>query len=371
MPYLIHLIVATRPNFMKAAPLYLALKDHPQFDIKLIHTGQHYDANMSDIFLRQLGLPDPDYYLDVKGGSHAEQTGQVMMAYEKICLDMRPDLTIVLGDVNSTAACTIAAKKLHIDVAHLEAGLRSFDRTMPEEINRLITDSIADIFWTPSSDADQHLINEGHAPEKIIQVGNIMIDSLELQRKAIENSPETENLKKDYTVVTLHRPSNVDIQLKLRNIVDELLALENKIDLIWPVHPRTRARLKEYDLWDRLENSSHMTLMDPLGYVEFMRLVFGAKAVLTDSGGIQEETTYLGIPCLTLRANTERPITISEGTNRLIDPSQIATRISEIMRGEFDIKGPPALWDGRAANRIVEYMTDYFSISSKKLALME
>src|SRR3954453_11035125 len=351
----IHLIAAARPNFMKVAPLWHALAEAPGFEPVLVHTGQHYDANMSDAFFADLKLPAPDHHLGIGSGSHAEQTGGVMIAYEKVALSDRPDWIIVVGDVNSTVACALAGAKLGIRVAHLEAGLRSGDRTMPEELNRLVTDTLADLLWTPSRDADENLRREGISDSRISRVGNIMIDSFELVRPAIaaEALPAELGLEPGrYGVVTLHRPSNVDEPEQLFRLVDALIEAQRRLPLVFPVHPRTAKQLRASLLDGRLERAG-WGLPEPLSYVRFMSLVTGAAAAITDSGGIQEETTYLGIPCLTLRENTERPVTITEGTNRLVTCATLA--------GE--IKGPPVstrpvrrpdLWDGRTAGRCIE-----------------
>ena len=317
---LIHLIAAARPNFMKIAPLYHALKKVDWATPCIVHTGQHYDLNMSDAFFKDLNLPEPDIHLGVGSGTHAEQTGQVMIAYERILREKRPDLAVVVGDVNSTMAATLAGVKLGVKVAHLEAGLRSFDRTMPEEINRIVTDSLADIHWTPSPDADENLLKEGVSKNKIQRVGNIMIDSLEKLRKKIEQQETVQvfGLKQgEYGLVTLHRPSNVDNTLILRRVCHLLYSISQKIPLIFPVHPRTWKNIEKNGLMAILKNAPGLLIVEPLSYIRFMNLVFNCRFTLTDSGGIQEETTYLGIPCLTLRANTERPITITHGTNRL------------------------------------------------------
>jgi UDP-N-acetylglucosamine 2-epimerase (non-hydrolysing) len=392
----IHLIAAARPNFMKIAPLYHALKQADWAEPVIVHTGQHYDVNMSDAFFRDLMLPEPHHHLGVGSGTHAEQTGKVMIAYEKLLVEKRPDLVVVVGDVNSTLACTLAASKisyglmpsaigpapgvqdLELDpqgpepgtqmepgtrnpanrplVAHLEAGLRSFDRTMPEEINRIVTDSIADILWTPSPDADENLLREGVAPGKIEQVGNIMIDSLEMMRPRImaENVAAKYGLhNRAYGVVTLHRPSNVDHPATLKKLCDALQWIAADLPLIFPVHPRTRKNLEAFGLYNGLAATPGISLDDPLSYIPFMSLVFNCRLVITDSGGIQEETTYLGIPCLTLRSNTERPITVTQGTNRLCTPENIATLAKSAMADQPGAN-PPLLWDGRTSQRVTE-----------------
>ena len=356
-PLKVHLIAAARPNFMKVAPLYHVLRRAPWCAPVLVHTGQHYDHNMSGAFLAELGLPAPDHHLDIGSGSHAEQTAGVMLAYEKVCLAERPDWTIVVGDVNSTLACSLVAAKLLIPIAHLEAGLRSGDRTMPEEINRIVTDRLADLLWTPSPDGDENLLREGVAAEKIDRIGNIMIDSFELQRAQIEALAMAESLGLQpggYGVVTLHRPSNVDRPAVLRTIVAALLEIAEQLPLVFPIHPRSKARLAEFGLLERLSAQPAVHLIEPQPYNAFMSLVVTARLIVTDSGGLQEETTYLGIPCLTLRENTERPITVSQGTNRLIEAAELAGQVEAILAGRGKSGRRPALWDGRAAERAAE-----------------
>ncbi len=348
----IHLVAAARPNFMKVAPLWHALNAAPDFEPVLIHTGQHYDANMSDAIFTDLRLGAPDFHLGVGSGSHAEQTGKVMMAYDQIALNNRPDWLIVVGDVNSTLACALTATKLHIPVIHLEAGLRSGDRLMPEEINRLATDAIADVLWTPSPDADSHLLAEGCDPARITRVGNIMLDSYELVRVAIEAAPNPYR-GQPYGVVTLHRPSNVDSDEQLARLVDALVATQRRLQLVFPVHPRTAKRLVETGGHQTLE-AAGVKLAPPLPYIQFMALVSNAAAAITDSGGIQEETTYLGIPCLTLRENTERPITITDGTNRLVTTETLATEVATALATPKSERPRPQFWDGQTAKRCVD-----------------
>lgn len=348
------LVAAARPNFMKVAPLYHALARSDDFEPVLIHTGQHYDANMSDAFFADLKLPDPHHHLGVGSGTHAQQTAGVMVAFEQLAMAQRPDWLVVVGDVNSTAACSLVGAKLGIPVVHLEAGLRSRDRAMPEELNRLVTDVLSDVLWTPSPDADDNLRAEGIAEERITRVGNIMLDSFEMVRERIEAAAEPHALGLDpgsYAVVTLHRPSNVDGDLALRELVEALIAAQSRLPLVFPAHPRTAKRLAETDLDGRLRDSGVM-LLEPLPYVSFMSLVLGSAAVITDSGGIQEETTYLGIPCLTLRENTERPITISQGTNRLVRPGGLVAALEEALGGQWQ-PSRPEYWDGRTADRCV------------------
>jgi UDP-N-acetylglucosamine 2-epimerase (non-hydrolysing) len=350
----IHLIAAARPNFMKVAPLYHALRATDWAKPVLVHTGQHYDRNMSDAILEDLGIDRPDFHLGIGSGTHAEQTGGVMIAYEKVCMKERPDWIVVVGDVNSTAACAMVGAKLWIPVAHLEAGLRSGDRSMPEEINRLVTDAIADLLWTPSADADENLAREGVAADKIELIGNIMIDSFEMLRERITASSAKKDLKlegTDYALVTLHRPSNVDEQDSLEPIADALIGVAADLPLVFVAHPRTIKSLKKYGLDHRLTSAPGVTLLEPLPYVDFMNVVIGAKVVITDSGGLQEETTYLSIPCLTMRENTERPITISQGTNRLVHADTLGANVGRILDGDWQQGVRPPLWDGRAAGR--------------------
>jgi len=352
----VHLIAAARPNFMKVAPLYHALRRTDWANPVLVHTGQHYDHNMSDAILQDLKVPAPDHHLGVGSGSHAEQMGNVMIAYEKICLEHRPDWIVVVGDVNSTAACAMVGAKLWIPVVHLEAGLRSGDRRMPEEINRLVTDSIVDVLWTPSEDADENLLGEGVSADKIDLIGNIMIDSFEMLRDTIETADTQKELgltAGNYALVTLHRPSNVDAPESLTPIVNALVDASQRLPIVFVAHPRTIKGLDKFGLTSRLSETTNIKLLDPLPYVQFMNLVTGSKVVITDSGGLQEETTYLGIPCLTLRENTERPVTVSIGTNKLIDASTLAENLEAILDGNWPTGKRPPLWDGKAAERAV------------------
>jgi UDP-N-acetylglucosamine 2-epimerase (non-hydrolysing) len=370
---IIHLIGAARPNFMKIAPLFHALKKEDWATPIIIHTGQHYNENMSDAFFNDFGLPEPDLNLGVGSGTHAEQTGHVMIAYEQVILDTKPDLVIVVGAVNSTVACALAACKISYNpsnssnsighelgcrplIAHLEAGLRSFDRTMPEEINRQLTDALADILWTPSPDADENLLREGIPSEKIHRVGNIMIDSLEMMRGTIENQAAYNEFglqPRDYGVVTLHRPSNVDDGQVLKSICRAFARIAKKVPLIFPVHPRTRKNLENNGLMAELAEAEGLNLVEPLNYIRFMNLVFNCRFAITDSGGIQEETTYLGIPCLTMRPNTEWPITISQGTNQLCTPENLEAKVDGILSSNGATRDVPELWDGHTAERVV------------------
>jgi UDP-N-acetylglucosamine 2-epimerase (non-hydrolysing) len=359
MKVTIHLIAAARPNFMKVAPLYHALKDTDWAEPVLIHTGQHYDRNMSDAILEDLQVPTPDFHMGVGSGSHAEQTGKVMIAYEKICQEHRPDWIVVVGDVNPTAACAIVGAKMWIPVIHLEAGLRSGDRRMPEEINRLITDSIADVLWTPSVDADANLAAEGVSSDKIDLIGNIMIDSFVMLRDKIAASTARADLglsEGEYALVTLHRPSNVDALETLTPIIDGLVAAAKKLPIVFVAHPRTISSLESFGLKESFESAPGVTLLEPLPYIQFMSVVTGSRMVITDSGGLQEETTYLDIPCLTLRENTERPITITQGTNKLIRAENLAENIDKAIAGDWPKGVCPPFWDGKTAQRAVEFL---------------
>jgi len=354
-------VVGTRPNFMKIAPIIAALGRRPdEFEHVLVHTGQHYDAGMSEIFLQELGVGEPDHRLDVGSGTHAQQTAKVMERLEPVLLAEAPDVVLVPGDVNSTLAATLVAVKLGIVVAHVEAGLRSFDRTMPEEVNRVLTDAVSEILFIHSPEAREHLLAEGRAEELIHYVGNTMIDTLVAMREPIEalDAPARHGLPPGgYLVVTLHRPALVDGPL-LRAATQALRAVAHEMPVVFPAHPRTRARLMSED--PTLADAKGLTLLEPVGYLEFLALIAGSAGVLTDSGGIQEETTFLGVPCLTLRENTERPITESMGTNMLIGLSP--ERIRETPALLAEVRGRPhrvpPLWDGRAAERIVDVLAD-------------
>lgn len=354
---LIHLVAAARPNFMKIAPLYHELVRQKWSRPYFVHTGQHYDENMSAAFFSDLRLPVPDVYLGVGSGTHAEQTGGVMMAYERVLLRHRPDFVVVAGDVNSTLACALTARKLDLPLGHLEAGLRSFDWHMPEEINRRLTDALADLLWTPSRDADRNLLREGILAERIIRVGNIMIDSFELLREKIESREAWKKIglePKAYGVVTLHRPSNVDRKDRLERILKALDRLATRLPLVFPIHPRTKAKIKEFGLHQILKKSGRIFFVEPLRYIEFMSFVIKSRLVITDSGGVQEETTYLDIPCLTLRETTERPITITRGTNKLVKSSDLDGCFEKILSGDWPRTGRLEFWDGRTALRVAE-----------------
>lgn len=352
-------IVGARPNFMKIAPIYAEMKRREsEFLPMIVHTGQHYDAAMSDSFFVDLGMPKPDVHLNVGSASHAVQTAKIMIEFEPIVLREKPDWVLVVGDVNSTIACALVCAKLGIKVAHVEAGLRSYDRSMPEEINRILTDSISDLLLTPSPDGNENLKKEGIADEKVKLVGNVMIDSLLRNLKIAESSKVRENLgldNQEYAVMTLHRPSNVDDKETFSGLLEALLEISAKLPIIFPAHPRTRGKIEEFGFAEKV-GKSNIKLIEPLGYLDFMRLYSGAKLVLTDSGGLQEETTALGIPCLTLRENTERPITIEMGTNILVgtNPEKIKQTAFEVLADESFTKNAkiPPLWDGKTAERI-------------------
>lgn len=357
-------VVGARPNFMKVAPIVKAMERRAtQFTPLVVHTGQHYDASMSDAFFRDLDLPKPDRYLGVGSGSHAAQTAAVMERFEPVVLEEKPDWVLVVGDVNSTLACALVCVKLGIKVAHVEAGLRSRDRTMPEEINRLLTDQIADVLFTPSADGDENLRAEGIPVERIHMVGNVMVDSLFLHLERAKASTIRQDLgvsNSDYAVLTLHRPSNVDDQETFTGIIKALSQIGRRLPIVFPVHPRTRKAIKDLGLEELVKNCEGLQLIDPLGYLDFMWLYSGARLVLTDSGGIQEETTVLGIPCLTLRENTERPITVEMGTNVVVgtDQNRIMSAAFAALDRKPDRSAPriPPLWDGHAAERIADVL---------------
>lgn len=345
-------VVGARPNFMKIAPLARALRERgiPQF---LVHTGQHYDENMSKVFFEDLDLPTPDSYLGVGSGSHAEQTAKVMVAFEKICLERKPDLVVVVGDVNSTLACSIVCAKALIPVAHVEAGLRSFDMAMPEEVNRLVTDRLSELLLTPSADGDENLLREGVPPERIHRVGNIMIDSIVQSLEKAERSKILETLglrKKEYGVLTLHRPSNVDDPAMLDRILGAIGKVARRIPILFSCHPRTATRLEKSGV------PQGIRVVPPLGYLDFMKVTMNSRLALTDSGGLQEETTWYRIPCVTIRENTERPVTVTEGTNVLAgtDPARIERAAMDALEGRGPAGRIPDLWDGRTAGRIVD-----------------
>jgi len=355
-------IVGARPNLMKIAPLMEAYRSHPEIEPLLVHTGQHYDANMSEFFFDQLGIPEPDLNLEVGSASHAVQTAEIMKAFEPVVLEHRPDAVLVVGDVNSTIACGLVAVKLGVRLVHVEAGLRSFDRDMPEEINRVLTDAISDVLLCSEPSGVENLRREGVAEEKVHLVGNVMIDTLVRHRERALQSTVLEDFDLadgGYAVLTLHRPSNVDDPRVLGGLLDALEVVQSDMPLLFPVHPRTRAKLDDFGHGSRLAAMAGLRLVDPLGYLDFLRLMSSARVVLTDSGGIQEETTILQVPCLTLRRNTERPITVEMGTNRVVgqDPEKIVAAYREVVAGKVTGRTPP-LWDGRAAERIVQVLLE-------------
>ncbi|WP_308605959.1 non-hydrolyzing UDP-N-acetylglucosamine 2-epimerase [Massilia sp. DJPM01] len=370
---LIYLVAGARPNFMKIAPIVRALQQQDALTFKIIHTGQHYDREMNDVFFEELGIPQPDIFMGAGGGSHAQQTAKIMVAFEELCQAERPAAVLVVGDVNSTLACSIAAKKLNIPVAHVEAGLRSGDMTMPEEINRLVTDSISDWFFVTEPSAVTHLRREGKAESAIHYVGHVMVDNVLFQADKLgtadTSSYETSAIKAAnsangarYGVVTLHRPSNVDDAAMMSTLAGALREIAQELPLIFPVHPRTRANLDSFGI----DLGPNVTLVGPQAYMAFLNLWKDAAVVLTDSGGLQEETTALGVPCITIRENTERPVTVDEGSNVLVgtDPARIVAEARKVLRGEGKQGRRPHLWDGKAAERIV-------AVLSKELATKE
>lgn len=354
-------IVGARPNFMKIAPIIREMAGHTDaFEQVLVHTGQHYDHSMSDVFFEDLEIPEPDVNLEVGSGSQAWQVAQVMLRFEPVVIEHKPDWVVVVGDVNSTIACALVCAKLGVKVAHVEAGLRSFDRTMPEEVNRILTDQLSTLLLTPSADANENLLREGIDPARIALVGNVMIDSVVRAlpaAKARQRELVRELGVERYVLATLHRPSNVDKEDRLREIAGALNRIAFEAPVIFPVHPRTRQRLVDM----RIKVDNHIHLIEPKAYIDFLALQAGATLVLTDSGGVQEETTYLGVPCLTLRPNTERPVTISCGTNQLVRPDEnIFEAVAQILRRTpKPASGPPPLWDGKTARRIMQAIAEW------------
>jgi len=350
-------VVGARPNFIKVAPLHNEfLKYSSRFDHFICHTGQHFDWNMSSVFFKELKLPEPHFYLGVGIGSHAQQTAGIMIKFEKVMIQQEPDLVVVVGDVNSTLACSITSAKLNTKVAHVEAGLRSFDNTMPEEINRKITDAVADYLFVSEPSGLKHLKAEGVSESRIFYVGNIMIDSLISCLPTVEKSAILEKLRLnrgDYILITFHRPSNVDHKEGLLELIIFLNHLAKDIPIVFPIHPRTRGKLEKFGLTEKL--SGNILLTDPIGYIDFIALEKNARLVITDSGGIQEETTYLAIPCITVRKNTERPVTVEVGTNTLggTDFAKIKLYADEILSGKIKKGQIPEFWDGHVAQRIV------------------
>ncbi len=360
-------VVGARPNFMKIAPLHRAFQQYPYIISKLVHTGQHYDETMNTVFFDQLELPKPDYFLGIGSGSHTQQTANIMLAFEPIIAAEQPDLVLVVGDVNSTIACALVAAKMGISVAHVEAGLRSGDRGMPEEINRLVTDSISDYLFVTEPSGLEHLQNEGVSAEKVFFTGNCMIDSLVYYREksAALNILQKHRLSpKNYVLMTMHRPSNVDTEEGLESIIHMIELIAEQLPVVFPIHPRTRNNFEQFGLRARLNNIKNLQLLDSQGYLEFLHLMTNATAVLTDSGGVQEETTFLQVPCLTFRATTERPITVEIGTNELLselNPDLACEKILQVINGAWKQGKVPDLWDGKAATRIAAVIDKKFS----------
>jgi UDP-N-acetylglucosamine 2-epimerase (non-hydrolysing) len=356
-------VVGCRPNFVKIAPLMAEMARHPEIRSILVHTGQHYDSSMSDVFFQDLGIPGPDFFLNVGSASQASSVAQIGVQLEKVLSEVRPDLVLVVGDVTSTMAATLTSVSLGFPVAHVEAGLRSFDREMPEEINRVVTDALADLLFVTESTAIDNLLREGKNRKQIFFCGNVMIDSLVTNMGKVDQSTALTELglqPKSYALVTLHRPSNVDTAHSLESIAHALRGLQEHVRIVFPVHPRTAARLEQFQEWDTLLHLPNVRIIDPLGYVDFIKIMKESLLVVTDSGGVQEETTALGVPCLTVRDNTERPVTVTHGTNQLVGTSPeviIATGI-DVLRGGVRNAGCPENWDGRASERIVSILLE-------------
>ena len=368
-------VVGARPNFMKIAPLMEAYANDPNIEALLVHTGQHYDEKMSDLFFRQLGIPEPDINLEIGSGSHAVQTAEIMKAFESVILDHRPDAVLVVGDVNSTIACGLVAVKLGVKLIHVEAGLRSGDRSMPEEINRLLTDSISDLLFCTEQSGVDNLAREGIAPAKVHMVGHVMIDTLLKNLERAKSSTIVDELRqkgwideRGFAVLTLHRPSNVDDPSTFGHILDALEQIQQDLPILFPIHPRTRKNLVALGLQERIDALENIHLMEPIGYLDFLKLNSCAKVVLTDSGGVQEETTVLKIPCITLRENTERPVTAEIGSNQIVgtDPKRILAAYEKTKTGRWREPQIPPLWDGKAAERIVRIIKETIACESGK-----
>lgn len=359
-------VVGARPNFMKIAPIQREMAKYENIEPVLVHTGQHYDEKMSKLFFEDLELPEPNIYLDIGSASHAVQTAKIMIEFEKVIESQKPDLVLVVGDVNSTAACSLVASKMGVKIGHVEAGLRSFDRVMPEEINRIVTDSISDYLFVTEQSGLDNLKNEGIPDSKVFFTGHVMIDSLIY---FLEKAKQSDILDKfnlngtPYVLVTLHRPSNVDVKENLEKLLDAFEIVGKNLKIIFPIHPRTKKMISTFGLDQKVQSNKNLMLTDPIGYLDFMNLMQNSKLCLTDSGGIQEETTYLGIPCITMRENTERPITVDIGTNVIVgsDTNLIITEVEKILQGKQKTGKIPELWDGKAAERIVEIIDGNFN----------
>jgi len=354
-------VTGARPNFMKIAPLMKEMKKFPEIHPLLVHTGQHYDEKMSKLFFEDLQIPKPDIDLEVGSASHAVQTARIMIAFEQVLLKEQPDLVVVVGDVNSTIGCALPAVKLHIPVAHVEAGLRSFDRTMPEEINRVLTDAISEYLFVTEPSGKENFLNEGISKEKIYFVGNVMIDTLLANKAKADKSFILETLAlrpREYAMLTLHRPSNVDVRETFLRILDALKEIQMHLPIIFPIHPRTQKRIAEFGLTPRIRTMENFHLIEPLGYLDFLKLMAESQLMLTDSGGIQEETTILNVPCITLRETTERPVTVEQGTNVVVgtNPERIIKESLNVLNGKAFSTKMPDLWDGKASERIVKIL---------------
>lgn len=356
-------VVGARPNFMKIAPLMSAYKNSSKIEPILLHTGQHYDENMSRLFFDELGIPKPDIYLGIGSAGHAVQTARIMEKFDEVCSELKPDAVLVVGDVNSTMACSLVAVKIGVKIIHLEAGLRSLDREMPEEINRIVTDVLADLLLTPSKDADENLLKEGIAPDKIKLVGNIMIDTLFRFLPLAKQSKVLDNMKLEpngYALVTMHRPSNVDNYENLKKILATFAEIQERVKIVFPMHPRTLSRISEFGLEALTKAMPQLIITEPIGYLDFQKLMSNSKLVITDSGGIQEETTALGIPCITVRKNTERPVTVWQGTNELVglDMEKLLELSIKAIDGNWKKGSVPELWDGKTAIRTVKALEE-------------
>ncbi len=361
MSKLILHVAGARPNFMKVAPVIEACRSHTSLQSRLVHTGQHYDEKMSDLFFRELGIPEPDVNLEVGSGSHAVQTAEIMKAFEPVCIERMPNYVLVVGDVNSTIACGLVAVKLGIRLIHVEAGLRSGDRGMPEEINRLLTDSISDLLFCTEQSGVENLRREGVSESRVHLVGNVMIDTLLANRDKAERSKVLDEMQLEpngYATMTLHRPSNVDDPVVFRGILDAIEAIQAELPIVFPIHPRTRKNIDSLGLEDRVASMSNLRLVDPIGYLDFLKLNSNARVILTDSGGLQEEATILRVPCITIRENTERPVTCEVGSNQLVGTSgaAILAAYERVKSGQHHQAGIPELWDGQAATRIARVL---------------